>query len=99
MTTRPEPATSSGDPPGGSEGRVEASRPSPAASGADPTGGSQGRVEAAGRLYWCELAWLGGDAAEAGVEIEVDDGRIAAVRSGVAAPASAAERLDGITIP
>jgi formiminoglutamate deiminase len=49
--------------------------------------------------YWCELAWLDGDAADAGVEIEIAEGRIAAVNSGTAAPGSAAERLDGITIP
>jgi formiminoglutamate deiminase len=49
--------------------------------------------------YWCELAWLGGDAADAGVLIDVDGGRIAAVTSGVAAPLSGAVRLDGVTLP
>jgi formiminoglutamate deiminase len=49
--------------------------------------------------YWCEFAWLGGDAADAGVLIDVDDGRIAAVTSGVAAPLSGAVRLDGVTLP
>jgi formiminoglutamate deiminase len=47
--------------------------------------------------YWCELAWLGGERAEAGVLVEVEDGRIAALSPG--APASGATRLDGLTIP
>ena len=50
-------------------------------------------------LYWCELAWLGGDAAESGVLIDVDGERIAAVTSGVPAPLSGAERLEGLTLP
>ena len=40
------------------------------------------RARGAGRLvtaYWCELAWLGGPTAEAGVLVDVEDGRIAAV--------------------
>jgi formiminoglutamate deiminase len=49
--------------------------------------------------YWCELAWLGGDAAEAGVLIDVDGGWVAAVTSGVLAPLSGAVRLDGLTVP
>jgi formiminoglutamate deiminase len=49
--------------------------------------------------YWCELAWLGGDAAEAGVLIDVQDGRIAAVTGGVPAPLSGAVRLAGLTLP
>jgi formiminoglutamate deiminase len=47
--------------------------------------------------YWCELAWLGGERAEAEVLVEVEDGRIAAVSP--RAPASGATRLDGLTIP
>ena len=48
---------------------------------------------------WCEWAWLGGEAATAGVLIELDgDGRIAAVRAGAAPPADA-QRLRGLTIP
>jgi formiminoglutamate deiminase len=47
--------------------------------------------------YWCELAWLGGERAEAGVRVEVEDGRIAAVSPG--APPADAARLDGLTIP
>ena len=43
--------------------------------------------------YWCELAWLGGNVAEAGVLVDVgEDGRIAAVTSGVPAPLSGAVR-------
>jgi formiminoglutamate deiminase len=49
--------------------------------------------------YWCELAWLGGDTAEAGVLIDTDGGRIAAVTSGVSAPLSGAVRLEGVTLP
>ncbi len=49
--------------------------------------------------YWCELAWLGGDRAAAGVLIEVADGRFATVSSGVASPPADAERLAGLTLP
>ena len=49
--------------------------------------------------YWCELAWLGGPRAEAGVLVDVDDGRIEAITSGVPAPLSGARRLDGLTLP
>jgi formiminoglutamate deiminase len=49
--------------------------------------------------YWCELAWLGGERAEAGVVVEVDDGRITAVRAGASAPPAGSIRLDGLTIP
>ena len=49
--------------------------------------------------YWCELAWLSGDTAEAGVLIDVDDGRIAAVTAGVPAPLSGTVRLEGVTLP
>jgi formiminoglutamate deiminase len=49
--------------------------------------------------YWCELAWLGGEAAAEGVTIEVEDERIAGVEPGVASPPSDATRLDGLTIP
>lgn len=46
---------------------------------------------------WCELAWLGGDRAEAGVVIDVEGERIAAVTR-AAAPPEGAERLAGATI-
>ncbi|MET0957808.1 MAG: formimidoylglutamate deiminase [Solirubrobacterales bacterium] len=49
--------------------------------------------------YWCELAWLGGERAEAGVAIEVEAGRFASVTAGVAAPGDDARRLDGLTLP
>ena len=49
--------------------------------------------------YWCELAWLGGAGAEPGVVVEVEDGRIASVEAGAAAPPSGARRLDGLTLP
>jgi formiminoglutamate deiminase len=49
--------------------------------------------------YWCELAWLGGAASEAGVLIDVQNGRIAAVTGGVPSPLSGARRLDGLTLP
>jgi formiminoglutamate deiminase len=47
---------------------------------------------------WCELAWLGGEEAEAGVLITLDGERIAAVEAG-ASPPSDAERLPGLTLP
>jgi formiminoglutamate deiminase len=50
-------------------------------------------------LYWCELAWLGGDRAEPGVVVEVEDGRFASVDAGAATPPRGAERLDGLTVP
>jgi formiminoglutamate deiminase len=52
------------------------------------------------RRVWCELAWLpGGDAAQAGVLLELDGDRVAAVRAGVTAPPGDAERLAGLTLP
>jgi formiminoglutamate deiminase len=47
---------------------------------------------------WCELAWLGGDRAEAGVLLEVEGERLAAVTAGVEASPDA-ERLRGLTLP
>ena len=35
---------------------------------------------------WCELAWLGGERAEAGVLIELEGERIESVTPGVASP-------------
>jgi formiminoglutamate deiminase len=49
--------------------------------------------------YWCELAWLGGTRPEAGVVIEVEDRRIAAVTSGTPGPPAGARRLEGLTLP
>lgn len=51
--------------------------------------------------WWCELAWLGGDAAVPGVVLEAGPGgALTAVRPGVArADAGAAEILWGLTVP
>ena len=49
-------------------------------------------------VLWCELAWLGGERAEAGVVIELDGERIAAVGRS-AQPPDGSERLQGVTIP
>ena len=49
--------------------------------------------------YWCELAWMGGPSAEPGVLVEVEEGRITGVTSGIPAPLSGAWRLDGLTLP
>ncbi|MEO3868806.1 formimidoylglutamate deiminase [Nonomuraea sp. B12E4] len=48
--------------------------------------------------YWAEHAWTGG-AVASGVVIETAGERIAAVRTGVAAPPPGAERLPGLTVP
>lgn len=49
--------------------------------------------------YWCELAWLGGEVATAGVVVEVADGSITSVTTGAEAPPAGATRLDGLTVP
>jgi formiminoglutamate deiminase len=49
--------------------------------------------------YWCELAWLGGHRAEAGVLVTLDGERIASVETGCAGPTAGATRLDGLTVP
>jgi formiminoglutamate deiminase len=49
--------------------------------------------------YWCELAWLGGERAEQGVLLDVEDGRVAAVAPGTIAPPLEARRLEGLTLP
>jgi formiminoglutamate deiminase len=48
---------------------------------------------------WCEWAWLGGEGVEAGVLIEVEGERIAAVRGGVGEAPAGATRLPGYTLP
>jgi formiminoglutamate deiminase len=48
---------------------------------------------------WCELAWLGGARAEPGVALDVEDGRIVRVETGVPEPAAGADRLPGLTLP
>jgi formiminoglutamate deiminase len=55
-------------------------------------------VTATSTNYWCELAWLGGDVAEAGVLVETAGERIRAVTAGVAAPPAEATRLPGLTL-
>jgi formiminoglutamate deiminase len=50
-------------------------------------------------VWWCELAWLGGAEPDAGVLVELDGERIAAVTPGVPAPGDGARRLDGLTLP
>jgi formiminoglutamate deiminase len=50
-------------------------------------------------VYWCELAWLGGDRAEPGVLVETRGEAIASVETGVSSPPVGAERLAGLTIP
>ncbi|MCE9621283.1 MAG: formimidoylglutamate deiminase [Actinomycetia bacterium] len=48
--------------------------------------------------YWCELAWVSGDQASAGVLIDVAGDRIASVTRGMECP-SDATRLAGLTLP
>ncbi|WP_443057367.1 formimidoylglutamate deiminase [Streptomyces sp. NBC_00696] len=50
------------------------------------------------RTYWLEHAWLDTNV-EPGVALEVADGRIAAVRTGVDTPPPGAEILRGLTLP
>lgn len=49
--------------------------------------------------FWCEYAWLGGDAATAGVLIGVEGERIVTVRVGCAEPPEGATALPGYTLP
>jgi formiminoglutamate deiminase len=49
-------------------------------------------------LFWCELAWLGGDAATADVLVTTAGERITDVTAGTACPADAT-RLSGLTMP
>ena len=50
------------------------------------------------RTYWLEHAWLDTNV-EPGVALEVTDGRITAVRTGVDTPPPGAEILRGLTLP
>ena len=49
--------------------------------------------------YWCELAWLGGDRAEPGVLVEVEQGRVSSLELGVASAPANSTTLAGVTIP
>jgi formiminoglutamate deiminase len=55
-------------------------------------------ADRAGTL-WCEFAWLGGELADSGVLIDLDDERIDSVTTGVAQPPAQATSLPGLTIP
>lgn len=48
--------------------------------------------------YWCEFAWLGGDTADSGVLLGVENGRIASLTFAEICPPDAV-RLDGLTLP
>ncbi len=48
---------------------------------------------------WCEWAWLGGEAAEPGVVIELDGDRITSVTPGTRSCPPGAVRRDGLTLP
>lgn len=49
--------------------------------------------------YWCERAWLGGEAAEPGVLVSVEGDRVAAVEAAVASPPAGSTRLEGLVLP
>lgn len=49
--------------------------------------------------FWCEYAWLGGEAATAGVVIDVEGERIVSVRVGVAEVPAGSVALPGYTLP
>src|SRR4051794_31429977 len=69
-----------------------------------PPGGVRGAGARAGgahrlvRRVWCEHAWLGGSALDAGVLIEIEGERFEAITTETV-PSEDAERLDGITLP
>jgi formiminoglutamate deiminase len=49
--------------------------------------------------YWCEWAWVGGPEAAPGVQVDVADGRISRVRTGVSSAPPAARVRFGLTLP
>jgi formiminoglutamate deiminase len=49
--------------------------------------------------YWCELAWLGGERAEAGVLAEADGAFLSSVETGVATAPQGTTVLRGLTLP
>jgi formiminoglutamate deiminase len=56
-------------------------------------------TDGAREIYWCELAWLGGESVAEGVVVEVENESIASVETGVVTPPAGATRLEGITVP
>jgi len=51
------------------------------------------------KRLWCEFAWLGGAAVTPGVVVEVEAGKVGAVRLGVPEPPPDAVALSGYTLP
>jgi formiminoglutamate deiminase len=51
------------------------------------------------KSWWCELAWLGGEAPASGVVVTADAGVITAVKTGVTRVPAKAERLTGLVLP
>lgn len=49
--------------------------------------------------WWAEHAWLGGERNQAGVLLEVDDGRFVSVTTGVVSPPPGSTHLNGLTLP
>lgn len=51
------------------------------------------------RTLWCELAWLGDEEPASEVLVEIADGQIASIASGVGGAPSGVERRRGLTLP
>ncbi len=51
------------------------------------------------KSWWCELAWLGGEAPASGVVVTADEGVITALKTGVTRVPAKAERLTGLVLP
>ncbi|HTY70930.1 MAG TPA: formimidoylglutamate deiminase [Actinomycetes bacterium] len=49
--------------------------------------------------WWCELAWLGGEAPASGVVLSAEDGRFTTVETGVLRPPAGATTLRGLVLP
>jgi len=49
--------------------------------------------------YWCEHAWLGGDRAVSKVQVDVRDGRVAGVHTGIDDPPAGSRNRRGLTLP
>ena len=77
-------------------------RSTSATSARSSNGGARGWSSASARdrmTYWCELAWLGGESAEAGVLVEVGRRADRLGRRRARRPPAGADRLAGLTIP